>query len=235
MTKRLSMTLISLALFAGQSASADQMEIYCTIRSSGGNLNCQVMGKERKVMSADEIANFIDAGEVAAYLTLKSRKGMERTFMIDARAPQYKRLNDIKRSSSISEIAKAKSDLFNDIEKRVIKLSDELDGQAAAAELVLYDSSLTNDKAKRENRALMAELETYRKSKDKVCTKTPAFEQMSKANTRLQQTLSNILYAFQAPDSCMADYKVFKDRDGAVDLRQLDTVTDTFKANCRKK
>ncbi len=235
MFTRLRITLISLALLAGQAASADPMEIYCTIRSSGGQLNCQVMGKERKVMNAEDITNFVDAGEVAAYITLKSRKGMERTYMIDGRSASYKRMNDIKKSSSISEIAKAKSDLFNEIEKKVIKVSDDLDGQAAAAELVLYDSSLTYDKLKRDNRTMTTELEGYRKNKDKVCTNTPAFEQMSKANTRLQQTLSNIIYAFNTPDSCMSEYKVFKDRDGSVDLRQLDTVTDHFKANCRKK
>jgi hypothetical protein len=235
MFTRLRITFISLALLAGQAASAEPMEIYCTIRSSGGQLNCQIMGKERKVMNAEDITNFVDAGEVAAYITLKSRKGMERTYMVDPHAASYRRLADIKKSSSISDIAKAKSDLFNEIEKKVIKVSDDLDGQAAAAELVLYDSSLTYDKIKRDNRAMMAELEGYRKNKDKVCTNTPAFEQMSKANTRLQQTLSNIIYAFNTPDSCMSDYKVFKDRDGSVDLRQLDTVTDHFKANCRKK
>jgi hypothetical protein len=235
MFTRLRILLLSAAVIGCQFASADPMEIYCTIRSSGGNLNCQIVGKERKVMNAEDITNFVDAGEVAAYITLKSRKGMERTYMIDSKAPSYKRLNDIKKSSSISEIAKAKSDLFNEIEKKVIKVSDDLDGQAAAAELILYDSSFTYDKIKRENRAMNAELEGYRKNKDKVCTNTPAFEQMSKANTRLQQTLSNIIYAFQTPDSCMAEYKVFKDRDGSVDLRQLDTVTDHYKANCRKR
>ncbi len=223
------------ALLAGGMASADPLEVYCTIRSSGGNLNCQTLGKERKVMNAEDISNFVDAGEVAAYITLKGRKGMERTYVIDGKASQYKRLNDIKKTASMSEIAKAKSDLFNEIEKKVIKLSDELDGQSAAAELVLYDSSLTYDKLKRENRTMMAEIEGYRKNKDKVCTDTPAFASVSKANSKLQQTLSNILYAFQTPDSCMSDYKVFKDKDGSVDLRQLDTVTDHFKSNCRKK
>lgn len=214
---------------------ADPAEINCTIRKSGGNLECQILGKDRKVMNAEDITNFVDAGEVAAYITLKSRKGLERTFMVDGKSPQYKRLNDLKRSASMSEIAKAKSDLFNEIEKKVIKLSDELDGQAAAAELVLYDSSITYDKFKRESRTALAELEGYRKNKDKVCTSTPAFEQVSKANAKLQQTLSNIIYAFQTTDSCMSDYKVFKDRDGSVDLRQLDTVTDHFKSNCKKK
>ena len=63
------------------------MEIYCTIRSSGGNFNCQTMGKERKVMSADDITNFVDAGEVVAYLTLKSRKGLERTSRVHGHLP----------------------------------------------------------------------------------------------------------------------------------------------------
>jgi len=235
MFTRFSFLLLSSALFGAQVASADPMEIYCTIRSNGGHLNCQIVGKERKVMNADDITNFVDAGEVAAYITLKSRKGYERTYMVDPKASQYKHLNDMKNSASISEIAKAKSDLFNDIEKKVIKVSDDLDGQAAAAELVLYDSSLELDKMRREQRTMTAELEGYRKNKDKVCTNTPAFEQMSKANSRLQQTLSNIIYAFQTPDSCMSDYKVFKDRDGSVDLRQLDTVADHYKTACRKR
>ncbi len=226
-------TTVILATVGSIASAQTPMEIYCTIRSSGANLTCQVLGKERKVMTAEDITNFIDAGEVAAYITLKSRKGFERSYLIDAKAPQYKRLGDIKKSASISEIAKAKSDLFNEIEKKVIKISDEQDGQNAAGELVLPDSTLTYDKFKREQRAMVAELEGYRKNKDKVCTTTPAFENMSKANQRLQQTLSNLIYAFQSPDSCMFNYKVFKDKDGTVDLRQLDTASDHFKSNCK--
>ena len=178
MISRFGITLLFMALVGGQIVHADPMDIYCTIRSSGGNLNCQLLGKERKVMNAEDITNFVDAAEVAAYITLKSRKGMERMFMIDSHANQYKRLVDAKKSSSISEIAKVKAELFAEIEKKVIKLSDELDGQAAAAELVLYDSSLTYDKMKRDNRTLTTELEGYRKNKDKVCTTTPACELM---------------------------------------------------------
>lgn len=235
MFSRLRMLTIVSTLLGTQLAFAEPLEIYCTIRSNGGNLSCQMTGKERRAMSSEDIANFVDAGEVAAYIVLKSRKGLERMYMVDGRSPQYKRLNEIKKSASISEIGKTKSDLFNDIEKRVIKLSDELDGQSSAAELVLYDSSITYDKLKRDGRTMMTELEGYRKNKDQVCTNTPAFESMSKANSRLTQTLSNIIYAFQTPDSCMADYKVYKDKDGSVDLRQLDTVSDHFKNSCRKK
>lgn len=228
---------IALLLGMGLSAStalADPAEIYCTIRDSSGALNCQWSGKEKKVMTAEDVSTFVDAGNIAAYITLKSRKGMERTFMLDPNAPQYKKLSDMKRSASISELNKAKGDLFNEIEKRLIKLSDELDAQAASAELVLYDNSIPTDKAKRETRPMMTELEGYRKNRDKICTATPAFEQVTKANASLQQTLSNILFAFQTQGTCLADFKVFKDKDGSVDLRQLDSVVEKYKVQCKK-
>ncbi len=218
-----------------QVALAEPAEISCNIRESGGSMSCQWVSKERKSMSPEDIPLFIDEAQVAAYITLKSRKGMERTFFVDGQSAQFKRLMDLKKSASISEINKAKSDLFSEIEKKTIKLSDELDGQAAAAELVKYDSSITNDKFRREMRNMTVELDGFKKNRDKVCTSTPAFEQMSKANASLQQTLSNILYAFQTPDSCMSDFKIFKDKDGTVDLRQLDSVAQKFNSQCKKK
>jgi hypothetical protein len=224
-----------ITLLSFQFAFADAMEIYCTIRSGKESLNCQIVGKDSKVMSSEDISNFIDQGLVAAYITLKSRKNMERTFFIDANAPQYKKLNELKRSASISEINRAKSELFAEMERRIIKTSDELDVQAANAELVLYDSSIASDKFKRENGKNLAELDNYRKNKDKICTTTPGFEAMSRANASLQSSLSNILYAFQTPGTCMSDFKVFKDRDGSVDLRQLDQVTDKYKSLCKKQ
>lgn len=235
--KNLVLTTLAFCLFGQSVLAAENMatEIYCTIRSNGANLSCQVLGRERKVMTAEDITNFIDSAEIAAYVTLKSRKGLERTYAIDSKAPQFKRLQEIKKSASISEIAKAKSDLFSEIEKKIIKIADEQDGQAQATELILPDPYVTFDKMKREQRSLMAEVEGYRKNKDKVCTNTPAFENMSKINSRLQQTLSNMVYAFQTSDSCMAGYKVFKDKDGSVDLRQLDSASDYFKANCKAK
>lgn len=115
-------------------------------------------------------------------------------------------------------LSSAKSSLFNEIEKKLIKLSDELDGQAAAAELVLYDQSIALEKIKRENRGYLAELEAFRANREQACTSTPAFEKMSKVNSSLQQTLSDMIYSFQTPGTCLAD---FKDKEGAVDLRQL--------------
>lgn len=237
---KISVRLFIGALLVGMAqiaqAAAEPSEIYCTIRETGSSLACQWLTKEgRKTMGPDDISSYIDAGQGVAFLTLKSRRGLERTFMIDGAAPQYKKLNETKRTASISEINKAKSELFNEIEKRSIKLSDELDARAAAAELVKYDSSIANDKFKREAHAMTEELDGYRKNRDRVCNSTPAFEQMSKANASLQQSLSNILYAFQTPDTCMSDFKVFKDKDGSVDLRQIEGVGKKFVEQCKKK
>lgn len=233
MNRGLRTTLITIAMLAVSNVFADPFEIYCTIRSSGSNLDCQTVGKDRRTMTAEDISNFIDAGQVAAYITLRSQKKIERTFMIDPKSPQYKHLADI-RGSSISEIAKTKSDLFNEIEKRVIKTSNELDAQAAGAELVLWDPGLSYDKFKREQRTMLAELEGFRKSRDKACNSTPAFEQVSKVNAKLQKTISDIVFAFQTPGTCMANFKVLKEQDGSIDLRQLESVVPQYRESCRK-
>lgn len=234
-TTRLVSTLAMLAgLSATSTAFGQAAEISCTIRDTGGSLNCQWLGKERKVMNADEISSFIDAGNVAAYMTVKSRKGLERTFKVDSASPQYKRYNDMKKSGSISEVNAAKATLFAEIEKKAIKLSDELDGQAAAAELLQYDQAVALEKVRRESRTLTTELEGFRKQRDQACTSTPAFERISKSNSGLQQTLSDLIFAFQTPGTCLSDFKVYKDADGAVDLRQLSSLTEKYKNSCKK-
>jgi hypothetical protein len=209
-------------------------EISCTIRDNNTTLNCQWVGKDRRTMTADDISQFVDQAGVMAYISIKSRKGYERIFQVDASAPSFKRLAEIKKGSSISEVARVKSEVFTEIEKRVIKLSDDLDTSAAAAELIKYDPSIGTDKLRRESRDLAGELEGFRKNREKICTSTPGFENLSKANSSLQLTLSNILYAFQTPGTCMDGYKVFKDRDGSVDLRQLESVPARYKEACKK-
>jgi hypothetical protein len=221
-------------LIASSTAVADPMEINCSLRSGGTNLECQVVGKERKAMTPDDVANFIDAAETSAYITLRSKRGKERVFLVDATTPQFKKLNEVKRSNAVSAIARAKSDLFDEIEKRVIKISDDLDTRTAEADLIQSDPSIGYDKFKRETRKMTAELDGFKKERDKICTSTPAFEQLTKSRAGLQQTLSNILYAFQSSGTCMSDYKVFKDKDGTVDLRQLNDVSDVYKNQCKK-
>ncbi len=144
-------SLITMAtILSSQSASAETAELYCTIRDASASLNCQWLGKERRVMTPEEIPAFVDQAQIAAYLTVKSRKGLDRTFLVDSKAPQLRRLDDLKRSASISEINKAKNDLFSEIERKIVKLSDQMDGLAASAELVQYDSSLIVEKNRRE-------------------------------------------------------------------------------------
>ncbi len=230
--------LLALSTFVGvqMTWAADTGEIACNIRDAGGSISCQQLGPNgvRRVMTAEDISTFIDQGQVAAYITLISRKGYERTYLIDGNSPQYKNLGNVKRSASISEINKAKSDLFNEIEKKLIKVSDDLDGQAAAAELIKYDPSIANDKFRRESRQMAIDLDAARNNKERTCASTSTYEQMAKANSSLQGTLSNILYAFQSPDTCMSDFKLIKDKDGAVDLKQLESVPQKFQAQCKK-
>ncbi|MDG0817483.1 hypothetical protein [Bdellovibrio svalbardensis] len=216
-------------------AESSMTELYCSIRDSGINLNCQWVTKDgKKAMQPDELAVFIDQAGISAYVTVKSKAGYERAFLIDANAEQFKKLNEVKRSAALSEVSRYKNDLFVEIEKKLIKLSDELDSQAASATLVKYDSSIALDKYRRESHTISSELDGYRKNREKVCSSTPAFEQISRANSGLQKSLSGILYAFQTPGSCMDEFKVFKDKDGTVDLRQLDGVPEKFLEKCKK-
>jgi hypothetical protein len=158
-------------------AQVDAAEIYCTIRETGSHLNCQWVGKDnRRSMTPEETAQFIDKSEVAAYISVRSRRGMERTFLVDADAIQFKKLNETKRTGSISEIAKAKLDLFSDIEKKAIKISDDLDAQNATMELVKYDSSIASDKYKRELRRMDQELVNVKANLEQKVATNKAYE-----------------------------------------------------------
>lgn len=165
--KQIISSILGLLTIAGLSTvaqAAAPAEVYCTIRDPGGRLNCLWVDKDTKrKMTSGDISNFIDQAQVSSYLTLKSRAGLERVFMVDPNSAPFKKLNEVKKSASISDINKAKSDLFNEIEAKVVKLSDDLDVASNTADLVKYDSSVAVDKAKLENRDLVQELENYRK------------------------------------------------------------------------
>ncbi|MBO9666033.1 MAG: hypothetical protein J7501_04410 [Bdellovibrio sp.] len=238
MVKRITMLLVLVGFCqsAFAAAPADLAELYCLIRSSGTSLNCQWVNKDddRVVMKPDDVGTFIDQASVIGYITVKSKAGYERIFEIDAKSERFANLKSFRKTASSSEISRYKNDLFMEIEKKVIKLSDELDSAAASTDLVKYDSSIAYDKYRRETRAVRNELEGYRKNRETVCTATPAFEQVSKVNSALQKSLSGILYALQTPGTCMDDFKVFKDKDGTVDLRQLNGIPDRFVEKCKK-
>lgn len=225
------LTLISSVAFG----AVEPVEISCSIRESGQSLNCIWLGKDKKTMSPEDVAAYIDQASDFAYITVKSKKGMERTFQPDPNSAQFKKLNDIKKSGSISEISRAKLDLFAEIERKVIRLSDDLDAQAQSADLVKFDGSVMGQKLKKELREQAKELEGLKSNKDKLCTTTPQFEALTRTNQNLQTTLSNILVAFQTSGTCMDSFKVYKDKDGTVDLRQLDGVGKSFVEACRRK
>lgn len=214
---------------------AERMELFCKVRSNGRNLDCQILGKERRVMHEEDIAQVLDSAADGVYVTERSKKGVDRVFYIDGHAPQFKHLKGLKDSGSLSKLSSARNALFGRIEKRVIKLGNELDSLTDSAELVLYDSSITLEKYKTENRDLTSELEAYRSHKEKICKSTPEYEQVSKVNSKLQDLLSKILEAYQSPESCMSQLKIVKDPDGAVDLRQLEKAPDLFKTSCAKR
>jgi hypothetical protein len=151
--------VIGMIVGIGASAQADIAQIFCTVRESS-RLNCQWIEKAgehetRRKMTAGDISNFIDQAQVMAYMSVKSRAGFERVFLVDSESPSFKKMNEVKKSASISEINKAKSDLFSEIEARVVKLSDDFDAQGNSAELVKSDSSIAVDKAKLERNELL--------------------------------------------------------------------------------
>jgi hypothetical protein len=221
----------SLTAFAAKDPS---VEIVCSVRDSSANLNCVWVGQEKKPMTSDDVQTFIDAAGVYAYITVKSRKGLERSFMPDPNSAQFKKLADIKKNGSISEISRAKLDLFAELEKKVVKLSDELDSQALSSDLLKYDASVTGDKLKREMRAYKEENESLRAGKGQACTSTPEYEQKMRVSSRLQGTISTLLNAFQTPGTCLDQLKVKRDKDGKVDVGQFENLAQSYIDSCKK-
>ncbi len=228
-----------LVLLFGLSCSAyaedGPNEIFCTIRDGGMNLNCQwIDSKDRRTMTPDDISTFIDRSLVNTYITVRSKKGMERTFQVDANAAPLRRLNEMKKLASISEVGRAKLEAFAEMEKKAIKLSDEMDSAAMRAELLKPDSSIVNEKFKRQMRPMSVELTTLRTKNERLCTVTPEFERVTKTNVKLSETLSSLLHAFQQPDTCLDGFKLSKTQDGSVDLRQLESLGKAFQEKCKK-
>lgn len=158
-------SLLFVSAFASNSAKAETAagsEAYCTIRSVGSRLECLwIEANGRRRMNSQDISNFIDQAQISSYMTVRSRAGLERVFLVDSEAPSFKKLRTAEKSSSISDINKVKSELFEEIEAKVVKLSDELDATAAAAVLVKSDPSVALDHAKIKEHGLVTEVEKY--------------------------------------------------------------------------
>lgn len=208
-------------------------EISCLINAARTGLTCLwIDANGKRSMQANDIQTFVDQAAVSAYITVRSRKGFERTFQPDPKSPPFRKLAEMKKKTAMAELSHAKIDLFAELEKKVIQLSESLDAQAGQADLVKFDASITGDKLKRQLRDANKELESLRASKEKLCTTTPGYEAMSRTNQNLQTVLSNLLLAFQQPGTCMENIKIMKDPDGTVDLRQLGGLAKTFGEQC---
>lgn len=236
MNKFSKIILMLTTLFASSLLAQDKMvEIICTIKDPGASLLCVWSGKEKTAFTSDDIPVFIDQAYTKVYITVKSRRGHERTFTLDSTSTQFKRLTDIKKSGSASDVSKAKQDLFSDVEKMIVRLSDDLDAKSLSAELVKYDASVTTERYKKELSETSRELEAFLAGKNQLCVATPHYENINKLNMSLQVALSNVLVAFQTQGTCMESFKVKKDGNGLVDLSQLDGLSQSYKDNCIRK
>lgn len=216
-------------------ADNDIVEIVCSVRDTGSNLDCVWVGHEKKMMTSDDVQAFIDQANVYAYITVKSQKGFERTFVADPKSAPFKKLSEVKKNGSISEISRAKLELFAEIEKKVIKLSQDLDTQASSADFVKYDAAITTERYRREVTAKNKELDSFRSGKNKLCVATPEYENSMKLNKSLQTTVSKMLTAFQTSGTCLDAIKIAKDKEGYVDLKQFDTLDRDYVELCKKK
>ncbi len=228
--------LIGLILLSssGFAAKEQLVEIVCSIRDTGTSLNCVWLGREKKAMTSDDVQAFVDQANVYAYITVKSRKGHERSFMPDPNSAQFKKLADIRKNGSISEISRAKLDLFAEIEKKTIKLADDLDAQSLTADLIKFDASVTTGKYKRELKFAKEDLESLQSNKGALCVATPEYESKMKVASTLQSTVSTLLNAFQTPGTCMDKLTVKKDKDGKVDVSQFEGLAQSYVESCKK-
>lgn len=200
---------------ASPNAKAEGADVFCTIRSQGAHLDCLWSDKDvRRKMTSQDISNFIDQAQTSAYITVKSRAGNERIFQIDPEATSFKHLRTIEKTASISDIIKAKSELFNEIEARLVKLSEDLDSQASAAGLVKYDPSIAVDYAKLEKRGLVQEVEGYRKNdanyvkaQQRAATDSNTIDLLVRPKNRLSVNYSTVGYTGNFSSLTQSNYR----------------------------
>lgn len=71
-------------------AAEKQTDIFCKLTENGQSLECQLLGKQRVAMGAEDVAHVIDSVDDKVYITARSRAGIERVFLIDGNAPSLK-------------------------------------------------------------------------------------------------------------------------------------------------
>jgi hypothetical protein len=219
---------VIVATFASSSAFAERLipELFCTIADAGQNLNCQYKDKRdsTRAFGDQDIIAFIDKAMDGAFMTVRSKRGFERTFEVDPGSAPFKNLRDARKSEGVSNLARIKLDLFSELEKKAIQISDGLDTVFVQTDLLKYDPAVANDKCKMDMK-LFTSGATYEKN----------LETLTAENKALAIYLTSLIKAFKEPGSCLDDYKVEVAQDGSVELSQLQGLSQAFKNRCKKK
>jgi hypothetical protein len=215
---------LALSLVA-TAAHAMTPELFCVINDSGQGLNCQYKDKRDSTKAFDDtdVISFIDRANTGAFMTVKSKRGFERTFEVDPASAPFKRLREAK-NSGVSELARLKLDLYSDLEKKAIQVSDGLDTVFIQADVLKYDPAVANDKCKMDMKVYSSSA-NYEKN----------LESLTAENKALSIYLTSMLKAFKEQGSCLSDYKVDVAADGSVELSQLQGIAQAFRNRCKKK
>jgi hypothetical protein len=218
---------LGLATFFGAaSALAAPPELFCTINSDGQGLSCQYKDRRdsSKAFTDEDIGAFIEKATNGAYITVKSKRGFERTYEVDPSASDFKRLESSRKSETASEIARQKLDIYSELEKKAIQVSDGLDTVFIQSDLLKYDPAVAYDKC-RQDMGSSATNSAYEQN----------MEVLRSENKALSVFLTSLIKAFKDPSSCMADFKLNVAADGSVDLSQLQGLAQAFKNRCKRK
>ncbi len=215
-----------LGILGADAAWAESPELFCTINESGESLSCQYKDKRdsSKAFTDEDILSFVDRATNGAYITVKSKRGFERTFEVDPVSPPFKRLRDAKKSMGVSETARMKLEVFQTLERKAVQISDGLDAVFVQADMLKYDPAIATDKCKMDMKVYSSGA-TYEKN----------LESLTAENKTLSIYLTSILKAFKEPGSCIGDYKINVSADGTVELSQLQGLAQAIRNRCKKK
>jgi hypothetical protein len=222
-TLSLAAALIALPALAAKEEAIP--ELSCSIAENGSSLGCQyVKGTERKIFVDRDIAPFIDRASLGAYLTVKSKRGFERTYEIDPGASIFKKLSDLKKAGSAAEVGRQKLDIFSEIERKAIQVSDGLDTIFIQSDLLKYDPSIASNKCRSDMR-VYGDRGALEKN----------LEALSEENKALSVYLTGLISVFREKGSCLADFNLSVSDDGTVDLSQVQALAKAFRQKCKHK
>ncbi|MBC7691616.1 MAG: hypothetical protein H7222_07585 [Methylotenera sp.] len=226
------------ALTLAKAEAARPLEIFCEVFATGKALSCQYLdGETKKPMNDQDLLTFVNRATKGAYLTVKSKKGLERTYQLDANGAEFRKFAEISKTASTRELGQAKLDVFSAIEQKAIKISDALDTSAPAADLVRSDPAIANEKFNHEIRALNAEKtrleQTCNVPTDKNVDKE--LESLTQEKRSLTHYLSILLKTMKDPGACTESFNLKVDKDGSIGLSQVTQLSNIFQEKCRKE